>query len=157
MIDDMLEEDADESMLRSAVVPEFEKKAAAELEWPRSTDCDRLDEVFDALNARGVVALQNAGYTSSDGIADSFEIVHKRGRDVCKGYCFYHGQDLDRVVNGKGLWLAFGDLENDKDGKTAIGNLVKETFESFGFEVEWDGNPERRLRIPKLDWRRRGR
>jgi hypothetical protein len=34
MIDDILEGDADEAFLRSTVVPEFEKKSAAETSWP---------------------------------------------------------------------------------------------------------------------------
>jgi hypothetical protein len=155
MISDLLEKDADEEMLRSAVEPEFKKKAIAESGWPLVTDCDQLDFAFEELNSNGVVALQNAGYTQSDGIEDSFQVIRERGRDHCRGYCFYHGQDLERVVNGEGLWIAFGDLDQNDTVKTAVGTLVKEAVESFGFKVEWNGNPERRLQIPKFDWKRR--
>src|SRR4051794_32529957 len=45
-------------------------RAAYEAEkagWPEVTDCDRLDAVFASLKRRGIIALQNAGYTQSDG------------------------------------------------------------------------------------------
>lgn len=155
MIGDILEDDADETFLRSAVAPEFEKKAAAEAMWPPETDCDRLDRAFAELNASGVIALGNAGYTMSDGLSDVGEVLHQRGRTNVKGYCFYHGQDLERAVAGAGLMIAFGDLDDDKAGKAKIGNLVRATLEAHGFEIQWDGNPETRLHIANIDWKRR--
>jgi hypothetical protein len=155
MIDDILEDDADEAMLRRAVGPEFDKKAAAEASWPDTTDCDRLDQAFEELNSRGVIALHNAGYTMSDGISDVSEVLHQRGRRGIKGYCFYHGQDVERAVTGGGLMVAFGDLDDDKTKKTAIGRLLRDVLQEAGFDVEWNGDPETRLNIPRLDWKRR--
>ena len=51
----------------AALDSEFAKLAAEQHSWPAVTDCDRLDEAFLAINSRGVIALQNAGYTQSDG------------------------------------------------------------------------------------------
>ena len=155
MIDDILEDDADEAMLRSAVAPEFDKKAAAEASWPATTDCDRLDQAFEELNSRGVIALHNAGYTMSDGTSDVSEVLHERGRKGIKGYCFYHGQDVEGAVAGRGLVIAFGDLDDDKAKKTLVGRLVSDVLQEFGFAVEWNGDPETRLNIPALDWKRR--
>ena len=155
MIDDILEDDADEAMLRAAVAPEFAKKTAAEASWPKTTDCDRLDQAFEKLNSRGIIALHNAGYTMSDGISDVSEELHERGRTGIKGYCFYHAQDLERAVAGEGLMIAFGDLDDDKRKKTEIGNLVKDVLQESGFTVEWNGDPETRLNLPQLDWKRR--
>jgi len=67
MIGDVLERDADEAMLQAAVESELAAKAVAEKTWPRVTDCDRLDAVFAELDRGSVIALQNAGYTMSDG------------------------------------------------------------------------------------------
>lgn len=156
MIDDILEGDADETFLRGTVLPEFEKKAAAEADWPRTTHCDRLDAAFSALNSDGIIALQNAGYTMSDGHSDVAEVLRQEGREGVQGYCFYHGQDLERAVVGEGLMLAFGDLDNNKEQKTRVGWLVKEALENIGFVVEWNGDPEERLIIPQFDWKRRG-
>jgi len=156
MIGDILEEDANEGLVRAAVLPEFAKKAAAEATWPSTTDCDRLDAAFQALKSQGIIALQNAGYTMSDGISDVAEALHERGRDGVRGYCFYHGQDLERAVNGGGLMLAFGDLDDNKEQKKQIGSLVKEVVESFGVAAEWNSDPETRLSLPRIDWKRRG-
>ena len=156
-IDDILEPDADEAMLRAAVLPEFEKKAAAEASWPARTDCDRLDDAFAELNAAGIIALHNAGYTMSDGHEDVGEELHRRGRNGIRGYCFYHGQDLERAVAGEGLTLAFGDLDAEDDQKVVIGREVKQALERAGLSVKWNGDPGTRIEVCKLDWKRRRR
>lgn len=156
LIDDLLEGDADEALLRAAVGPEFASKEAAEATWPPTTDCDRLDAAFAALDARGIIALQNAGYTLSEGITEVAETLHARGtRESVRGYCFYHGQDLERAVEGHGIMLAFGSLDDDRENKHKVGQLVRETLEERGFTVEWSGDPEQRLNLPGLDWKRR--
>jgi hypothetical protein len=156
-IGDLLEEeeDADEAMLRAAVAPEFAAKARAEAAWPGTTDCDRLDQAFAKLDAQGIIALHNAGYTMSDGISDVAEVLHQRGRDGVQGYCFYHGQDVERAIEGAGLSLAFGDLNDDPAAKAKIGQSVKEALKNFGFTVVWNGDPETRLDLPAIDWKRR--
>lgn len=155
MIDDILEEDADEAFLRSAVEPEFEKKAVAEASWPSETDCDRLDQAFKELNSNGVIALHNAGSTMSDGLNEVGETLHERGQSGVKGYCFYHGQDVERAVADGGLWLAFGNLDDDKAKKAETGDLIQRTLENHRLVVEWDGDPETRLGIPHFNWKRR--
>jgi len=156
-IDDILEPDADEAMLRAAVLPEFEKKAAAEASWPEQTDCDRLDDAFEELNAAGIIALHNAGYTMSDGHEDVGEELHRRGGKGIRGYCFYHGQDLERAVQGEGLMLAFGDLDAEDAQKVVIGREVKQALERAGLSVNWIGDANTRLALPNLDWKRRWR
>src|SRR5258705_3108158 len=59
MIEDVLDENADEDLLRAAVLPEFRRKRQAEATWPTTTDCDRLDDAFAELNDDGVIALHN--------------------------------------------------------------------------------------------------
>ena len=155
MIDDILEDDADETMLRAAVAPEFDRKIAEEESWPDTTDCDRLDQAFSELNSRGIIALHNTGLTMSDGIDDVSEVLQDRGRTGIKGYCFYHGQAMERAVAGGGLMVAFGDLDADKLKKTEIGHLVKKVLEESGLAVEWNGNSETKLNLSEFDWKRR--
>ena len=157
MVGDVLEHDADEAMLRAAVGSELAAKATAEEAWPRVTDCDRLDAVFAELDRGGVIALQNAGYTMSDGYSDVGERLADRDRDQVKGYCFYHGQDLERALAGGGLMLAFGNLDAEPTGKGAVGELVAAALRKAGFEVDWNGDPEKRIHLPRIDWKRRRR
>ena len=126
--------------------------------WPSVTDCDRLDRVFAALNALGIVALQNAGYTQSDGYDDVREAYHRRSdRDKIIGYCFYHGQDLARVVRGEGLNLAFGPMqpENEQVEVPRIGAMIVEELARAGFSTRWNGTFNQRIHVPAIDWKRR--
>ena len=84
-----------------------------------------MDEAFDELNASGIIALQNTGMTMSDGLEDVGAALHERPRGTVRGYCFYHGQDLERAVNQEGLWLAFGDLNDQADAKIKIGQEIR--------------------------------
>jgi hypothetical protein len=157
MIDDILEADADEEMVRGAVAPEFAKKARAEQGWPAVTDCDRLDTAFTASDSRGVLCLHNAGYTMSDGHAEAGELLSQRRERPYFGYAFYHGQDVERALDGGGLMLAFDHVDGDVPDKAKVGAVLKEELERAGFVLEWDGTSEQRINIPKFDWKRRYR
>jgi hypothetical protein len=158
MIDDNLAEedgDIDEELVRASVAPEFAKKLAAEKTWPTETDCDRLASAFETLNASGIIALHNAGVTQSDGLSDVGEELHQRGRVGVKGHRFYHWQDVERAVEGLGLFPAFGDLDDDKVMKAEIGKTIKQVLEGHALKVEWNGSTDTRLCIPVLDWKNR--
>src|SRR5262249_28086762 len=100
-------DESDPSWLRSQTAQKSAEKEAEEATWGSVTDCDRLDQVFDSLEEQGILALQNAGYTQSEGISDVSELYHDAGSEQSGivGYCFYHGQDLERVMASGNLWL----------------------------------------------------
>ena len=156
LIDDLMEGDEDKEYLRASVASEFRRKMLKEPTWPATTDCDRLDAAFTELNEIGIVAVQNAGYTISEGWHAVHDAVRKRGRVGVKGCCFYHGQDLERVVEGGELVLAFGDLDGLDEQRRAIGAEIKACLERHDLRVDWGGDPDHRLLIPQLDWKRRG-
>jgi hypothetical protein len=147
----------DEDEVSAAIDAAFERLAAEQLSWPVVTDCDRLDQVFANLNSRGVVALQNAGYTQSDGISDCAEVYQSApDQSAILGYCFYQGQDLERAVQGRGLFLAFGPIDpadNDTKG-LEVGRIVCEELQKAGFEAEWGGTMKTRISVPKITWQR---
>lgn len=69
---------------------EYEKHS-----YPSITDCDRLDSAFAKMNERGVIAIQNAGYTQSDGYDEAGELYAQHpDKESILGYGFYHAQDL---------------------------------------------------------------
>ena len=92
----------------------------------------------------------------SDGITEVAEELHQRGHEGIRGYCFYHGQDVEHALNGRGLMLAFGDFNDDKAAKAEIGSTVQTVVESHGLTTQWNGDSETCVAIPNIDWKRRG-
>ncbi len=144
----------DQDWLRAEIEKTFRKKRAVERTWPVTTDCDRLDRVFEALEERNVLALQNAGYTQSDGLSDVAQFYHEAGGEQSdiEGYCFYHGQDLERVMEDGELCLAFGHVSGEDEKGVEIGHRIKGAFEVAGFAVEWDGTIKTRLLVKGIKW-----
>jgi hypothetical protein len=148
--------DADE--VSSVLNLEFQKLAAEQSSWPDVTDCDRLDNVLAALNHQGVVALQNAGYTPDEGYDSVWEAYPDASDDERTiGYCFYHGQDMERAVRGGGLCLAFGpvDPSEEETKGPVVGRIIQQELEKAGFQVQWDGTFTQRIFVPSVDWKRR--
>jgi hypothetical protein len=69
----------------------------------------------------------------------------------------YRRSDAPRAAAGGGLMLAFGNLGAEPSGKHAVGELVAATPRKTGFEVDWDGDPAKRIHLPHIDWKRRRR
>ena len=148
----------DKGWLRAEIEKAFRQKRAEEETWPEVTDCDRLDRVFEELEEQGILALQNAGYTQSDGLADVSQFYREAGGEQSgiEGYCFYHGQDLERVMESGELWLAFGHVSGEDGPGAEVGRRIKRAFEAAGFAVEWDGSIKTRLLVKAIRWQRRG-
>ena len=155
MLHDVIEDSDDEQALREFIRAEFEMRDSDEETWPNETDCDRLDRAFAAISSQGIVALQNAGYTTSDGHEEVGDVLAPHPRGTFKGYCFYHGQDLERVVNTGQLYVAFGDLQDTQEGKLAIGRLVRDAVRGEGLACDWNDDVDKRILITGIDWKRR--
>lgn len=156
MLEDILADEAiDVGLLHAAIDSEVAKKRAAERDWPAVTDCDRLDAVFYKLHEDGICALHNAGYTMSDGYSEVAEACGNAPEGHYHGYCFYHGQDVERAIDGHGLSIAFGDLGDRDEPGLAVGRTVVEALSAAGFEVVWNGSIETRPDLPGIDWKRR--
>ena len=147
----------DPNWLRAAIDRAFQKKWTEEESWPDTTDCDRLDLVFETLEEQGILALHNAGMEQSDGITDVTQLYHDAGREQSDivGYCFYHGQDVEGVLKINELYLTYGDILGDVDKGVEIGRRIKHALEAVGFTVEWDGSIRTRLLLKGIKWQRR--
>lgn len=140
------------------------ERAAAEATWPARTENDAIAAAFrELMEKRGIVALENAGYTMSDGWSDVNQIatdLTELGRKP-RGATFYHGQDLERAVAGKGLLLAFGAYEDDEARADAqslvIARDIVDTLKRHGVDASWDGTLDQRIRIAPFEWRKRAR
>jgi hypothetical protein len=140
----------------SAVIEqEFRVKEAAEAGWPKVTDCDRLRIAFNSLLKQGICALHKTGYEMSDGYSAVSEEIAAAPREQYRGYCFYHGQDVEAAIEGHGLNIAYGDLKDETEASIRIGNLVRNVLEENTLKVVWDGSNQTRLLLPTIKWQRR--
>ena len=126
--------------------------------WSAVTDCDKLNEAFTYFSNNGIIALQNAGFTQSDGyeeVVDAYQAHPKRKNII--GFCFYHSQDLEMAIRGDGLLLSFGpiDPKNEKSEGKRIGLIISNELKLLDFRVKWNGKFDQRIYLPKIDWKRR--
>lgn len=154
------DDDIDVDRVKAYAAKELKKKRAAEAGWTPQTDCDRLDKAFDRLKARGICAIHfpASGYTMEHGHAAVEEVMEaaEDSQHRVVGFCFYHGQDIDRALGDEGLLLAFGSTVSHagKDG-IRIGQAICEALQQEGLQTRWDGKLSSRIHIPGLRWQRR--
>ena len=139
----------------------IEAQRVAEKTWPETTTNDRIDLAFADLDASGIVALQNAGYTQSDGWDDVNQLADERlaRGPRPRGATFFHGQDVERGVAGEGLLLAFGAYVDDEAARpaadTAIALDVVDALVRRGVSARWSGQPGARIEILPFPWQKR--
>lgn len=133
----------------------------AEETWPAITTNDRIDAAFADLDASGIVTLQNAGYTQSDGWSDVNDLANERlarGKRP-RGATFFHGQDLERGVRGEGLRLTFGAYEDDESKRAAadeaVAVMVVDALVRRGVDARWTGQVKDRIEICPFAWQKR--
>jgi hypothetical protein len=121
--------------------------------WPRVTEFDRLAAAFKALDESGIVALHNFSCCNNCGrraMLEHIERLRATGLAV-RGYAFYHSQDTQRAVQGKGVYLCHGSTD-DQTG--SIGHEIAERLRSHGLSVAWDRNINHKILVT-LNWKRR--
>lgn len=124
--------------------------------WPKTTDCDRLDAAFAELERAGVVCRQDfscCGTCGSAEIYDEIEKATKTGKQV-GGYAFYHMQDTESAVEGRGLYLNYGAVQEDEAAALKIAQQVVAALKQNGLKADWDGTWAKRIGV-SMDWKRR--
>jgi hypothetical protein len=72
---------------------------AEQVGWGPTTDCDRLDEAFDALNRDGIVARQDFSCCNNCGFTEIWiEVEQAEKRQHVDGYVFYHLQCTEHAI-----------------------------------------------------------
>jgi hypothetical protein len=151
--------EAERGWLRDAIQSEFRTKREAERGWPEITDCDRLEQVFEALHSRGILTDDRwCGSTVEDGLGVIDDLYEEEGGEHpgFVGYCFFHLQDMERAIwSDVGLLLAYGSFSDSSEHGVEVGHLIREECERAGFEVIWDGTIESRILLKGFRWQRR--
>lgn len=131
----------------------FQAHEKEESSWTGRTVNDQIDDAFEDLNGRGIVAVQNLGFTLQEGAA-LIDVACSQHRGPVLGSVFYHRQDLEHSMTGQGLSLAFTGYTNGAPSET-IGREIVHVLEHHGVSVSWDGDVERRIVIEPFSWQRR--
>lgn len=155
--DNEFEDEISEAWAFEKIDEEYQKLLAESKQWINPTDTEKLIKAFDELCDQNIIALHNAGYTTSDGEYEVVEVERElRENEVeSDGYCFYHEQDLARAIDPKdpSLYIAFQKVDNsDEETTISVGNKVAEVLKNNGFEINWDGSAKRKIEIPGFKW-----
>lgn len=159
-LEDLMEDEGlsptDLDLWTSRLAAAFNEQEQLEQSWTEPTHNDSLEKAFAALQASGIVALENAGYTMSDGWSD----VHEAAPSIpnARGAIFFHGQDIEAAIEGHGLHLAFGSFEQGETHESRSLEIAKEAcvaIRAQGLEVEWDGTINARPKITPFRWQKR--
>src|SRR5262245_45742487 len=77
-----------------------------------------------------------------------------------RGTVFFHAQDVEPAVLGRGLYLAFGSLENLEGelhdrASVAIASEAVACLSEHGVATKWSGSVRSRIEIPPFAWQKR--
>lgn len=145
--------DLDERRTRQIVAQVWRERLAIESTWTDEGDYPALRDAFDDLERAGVVARMSFTCCQTCG----HDEIRAEATPQSRGYTFFHSQDADRLAPVTSeLYLAFGSLtEDDPDLDTRVGAEVVKTLVARGLAVDWDGRADTRIRLPRMDWRKR--
>jgi hypothetical protein len=124
--------------------------------WPATTDCDRLDAAFAALEAQGIMSRQNYSCCQTCGTGEIYaemKAAEQSGKPV-QGYSFFHVQDTESAVEGGGVFLSYGGYAKGDQPTMTVADKIVSTLADHGLKTDWDGKLETRIFV-EMDWKRR--
>ena len=124
--------------------------------WGPTTDCDRLDAAFAALNRQGIVARQDFSCCNNCGFAEIWdEIEAEEQRQPVEGYVFYHLQCMEHAIKTGQLLLAYGSVEEDTDALHQVAMRIVDELRRVGLNASWAGTAAHPIVADGVVWRRR--
>jgi hypothetical protein len=151
--DEFIEEDISDDLISKLLLEN--KENLEDLEGD-SDDFLNLKNAFCDLTKENVISIHNAGYDIEEGIQDSFELfVHLRNNKYNPiGFCFYTFEDIENVIEGNALNIAFGDFEYDEEKGLEIAKKIVETLKDYGFEINWGQSVDEIIEIENFNWKK---
>jgi hypothetical protein len=155
--DNGFEDEISEQWANNTIKNEYQKVLNESKNWIKPTDTEKLIAAFHELAKENIIALHNAGYTTSDG---EFEVVEvetelNERQKASDGYCFYHEQDLSRAIEleDPSLYIAFQKINNSNDDVTiSVGKKITQILEKNGLEVKWNEQATSKILLPNFKW-----
>jgi hypothetical protein len=158
------QERAHEKYDRNDLVPEIKRLAAEVLAahqadqagWGPTTDCDRLDAAFAALDAQGIVARQHFSCCNNCEFAEIWdEVEEAEKQQPVEGYVFYHLQATERAIKTGHLLMAYGSVEDDPEAFQRVGNKIVAELRRVDLNASWGGTAGHPIVVEGIVWRRR--
>jgi hypothetical protein len=113
----------------------------------------KLTWLFNKLSNWGILVKEDFCCCGSCGLREIRELTEKKEEEEgveVRGYCFYHGQDLDHAAESGELWL--GHAENhDGDEETEVANTILMYARKVGIQAEWSGSMKDRVCLKQVD------
>ena len=64
-------------------------------------------------------------------------------------------QDTEGACENGSLYLAYGTVKGTEKDAVTVEETIRDTLGKNGFNVEWNGQLDRRICVIGLDWKRR--
>jgi hypothetical protein len=129
---------------------------AEQAAWGPTTDCDRLDQAFAALNHQGIVARQDFSCCNNCGFTEIWdEVEEAEKRQPVEGYVFYHLQCTEEAIKTGRLLMAYGCIEEDPDALQRVGNKIVSELCRVGLNASWGNTASHPIVVEGIVWRRR--
>ncbi len=129
----------------------WDARLAEQREWPETTEADRVERAFEAMAGAGVTARMHFQCCMPCAVG-AVEDERAEGED---GFAFFHVQDTDAAVEGRGLFISFGSYDGDPAREALIADRVTEALRHEGLPVHTVGDPEGIIHLHPLRWRKR--
>jgi len=127
----------------------WRERFAEQADWPEITESDAIEEAFEELEDRHIVA--RADFTCCANCGHG-EIQDELDEDSI-GYVFFHNQSTDRAVADGQLYLYYGACEQQRAAE--VGGLIVAELIAAGLPVKWSGDPGKAIVVGPIEWRRR--
>lgn len=142
--------------IKRITTEEMSAHQAEQSEWGPTTDCDRLDSAFAALNAQGIVARQDFSCCNNCGFTEIWdEVNQEESQHPVEGYVFYHLQCTEQAIKTGELLLAYGSVEEDYDAFLGVANKIVCELRNNGLNASWGGTDGDPIVVDNIVWRRR--
>jgi len=161
LLGEMVEYDPDSPLTRERaeqLVTELWQVRLEQLSGPANhpTDDERVARAFELLNAEGIIASMNLGFSRQDAIIESRRLAND---ELDRGYVYFHEQDAARLGWPPAeLFIGFGVVATDEAGWEAgslpVAQRLARVLADQGLTVDWDGTVDSRIRVVDVVWLR---
>lgn len=127
----------------------WRERFAEQAGWPETTESDAIEEAFEELEDRHIVARADFTCCANCGHGE----IHDELDEDSIGYVFFHNQSTDRAVAEGQLYLYYGACEQERAAE--VGGLIVAELMAAGLPVEWSGDPGKAIVVGPIEWRRR--